>query len=1280
MRFLRGAAAVAAGLTIASSGPVAGATGDASVSLTGTYRRVAKEVDDGRSVRHAYDDLLVTRGGTYRLRLRDSQRPQAGATVRVSADSDGTRDVTVTGVQTLAPAAFATSGPTTTLAILAYWTAPDSVTQSRASTQLFGDDNMWMREASYGVTSLSGKVTPWVRIAAPTSGRCYDYADQIMARARNAAVAIGYDWADFDRTLVYFPRCSGSDTTNLTGWAFEPGDSIWLNGVMDRRTSVHEHGHSFGLGHARAYSCTSNGVRVTLGGTCTRSEYGDPYDAMGQSAYAGHYNSQHKDDLGWMTGRERLLTTSSATVTLAPFEKPSSLPLALVVNSPVVGRRYWVEYRQPVGFDLKLPAGGTAGVQIHLEDPNVGPGSYLLDPTPSDASFATAVLGSGRSWTAPDGVRLSVGAVSSTGATVSVSGARPEPVPPGVPRSVVATGGDSRVLVSWQPPASTGNGAIMRYVVSATSGHTRSLAPDQRSVLFTDLVNDRSYTFWVHAVNEAGDGPDATASATPRLSPPTVAITSPVPGSVVSGDVEVRATAAPGANSLVESVNVQWYVDGGWRAIQPSGTPFRMTTTSLPNGPHTVRAEATDENGRTASHEATYDVRNYKPAVAITSPAADYATVTGGIVKVAVSASPSEDGSSVSRVELFDSYGNFVGSDATAPYEIPWDVTYVADAYYALTAKAYDLAGRTASAVRLVRVQHASPTVTVTSPAPYSTVTGTSLTVAADATTGTPGVPIDRVEFYLTGYQTIVDTTAPYAASFDTSGMAGSRSVEVRAYETSGRYGYRYVPFTIGNPLPALTVTSPQHQASLSSLDVTISGTVAPVAGGAPVARVAIYDGVSEVMRTTPAADGTWSMTRTATAYGWHTWTVRATDQAGYRTQVERTFHVARPLPDVTLVAPAASVLDTTVSVDLVAAVTPAAGSITTVRQVCFRYGSWWVIACGEAQPDGTYAARGVWLPDVGRWTLSVLVIESDGYAGVYAEKVVDVYGAPPALYGAMALADDEGTVSVTWQPQWSDPTYAPQREYVVRDEAGNVVARQTWDTMGTPIRPARLGVPQRFSVEAVNEFGASPRAWTDYVTPHWATSVRDVSFTRRATTYPDRTTVKARLVRWDGVPIAGVTLRLAQYRPSGARVGLLSMPPTSSTGWTTLTYTPKETADAVVELPESGAYLGTRSVAYRVTVSSRVTGTLSRTAMTLGTTTWFSGLVQPATTGRTVYLQRYVSGAWRTVASRGQTYDGKVAFGITPAARGTYTYRLYYGGDGYRSPGWTPARTVTVS
>jgi len=90
--------------------------------------------------------------------------------------------------------------------------------------------------------------------------------------------------------------------------------------------------------------------------------------------------------------------------------------------------------------------------------------------------------------------------------------------------------------------------------------------------------------------------------------PPTVAITSPANGAMVSGTITLSGTASDSAG--VTAVEVQ--VDGG--AFSPaSGTTnwtFNLNTASLSNAAHTLTARATDTSGLTASSTVTVNISN----------------------------------------------------------------------------------------------------------------------------------------------------------------------------------------------------------------------------------------------------------------------------------------------------------------------------------------------------------------------------------------------------------------------------------------------------------------------------------------------------------------------------------------------------------------------------------------------------------------------------------------------------------------------------------------------
>jgi fibronectin type 3 domain-containing protein len=108
--------------------------------------------------------------------------------------------------------------------------------------------------------------------------------------------------------------------------------------------------------------------------------------------------------------------------------------------------------------------------------------------------------------------------------------------PPGVPRNVTATSGDSVVVLAWLPPKSDGHFNITGYRVyrgTATGqGEFHLLVEGAAGYDDTGLENGVEYFYSVSAVNEAGEGARSPeVSATP-LAPPSV----PLMASARAGD------------------------------------------------------------------------------------------------------------------------------------------------------------------------------------------------------------------------------------------------------------------------------------------------------------------------------------------------------------------------------------------------------------------------------------------------------------------------------------------------------------------------------------------------------------------------------------------------------------------------------------------------------------------------------------------------------------------------------------------------------------------------
>jgi hypothetical protein len=307
------------------------------------------------------------------------------------------------------------------LAVFSNDTAPP-MTPDAVRSLVFTDvksTNAYFKEVSFGVRSLVGKVRAdgdvfgWYTLAA-SSSPC-DYQNWGTA-ARTAAQNAGVDLTGYDHIVHYFKR---STACGWSGVGQVPGKYTWING-SSASTVAHELGHNFGLHHASSLACTEGGMRVSIGGSCTLSEYGDPFDVMG-SGYR-HFSAYQKGRLGWLEPANMVTATADGNFTVVPIEQKSTGIQALRVKIDAT-KFYYVEFRQPFGFDnFSATSAVVNGVLIHRgTDYNSMSRPELLDMVTSTTTFTDAALGVGKTFTdATANIKIGVTAISPTGATVTI--------------------------------------------------------------------------------------------------------------------------------------------------------------------------------------------------------------------------------------------------------------------------------------------------------------------------------------------------------------------------------------------------------------------------------------------------------------------------------------------------------------------------------------------------------------------------------------------------------------------------------------------------------------------------------------------------------------------------------------------------------------------------------------------------------------------------------------------------------------------------------------------
>jgi hypothetical protein len=280
-------------------------------------------------------------------------------------------------------------------------------------------------------------------IKTPSSVKCstnvdqQNTADAVLASARAAAIAQGHQPDSYDVVVYYAPQLLGCyvgyTATSLPGASQK---MIWVNGGKFTADYygllLHELGHTLGLGHGIATSCTLP--------TCTVIKQDDPWNVMGRAPGQGGYSAPQRYDLGWLAAKTQdapTAITRSASYTLQPIEDVGIAGTKAIRMVNGTGT-FWLEYRTRKGADQNVDSRATEGVLIHqqLRDPEALPatdfGSYLVDTTPgTPLGNFDAALTLGRSWTNPVGNALiTVTKMTATEAQVTIGPRPPTPAPP----------------------------------------------------------------------------------------------------------------------------------------------------------------------------------------------------------------------------------------------------------------------------------------------------------------------------------------------------------------------------------------------------------------------------------------------------------------------------------------------------------------------------------------------------------------------------------------------------------------------------------------------------------------------------------------------------------------------------------------------------------------------------------------------------------------------------------------------------------------------------------
>lgn len=148
----------------------------------------------------------------------------------------------------------------------------------------------------------------------------------------------------------------------------------------------------------------------------------------------------------------------------------------------------------------------------------------------------------------------------------------------------------------------------------------------------------------------------------------------------------------------------------GTSAQCSSGSPITITSTTIPEGTHSLTLTATDQAGNVSTSSSpalSLTVDTSAPSISLTAPI-DGSSASGTVALVATA---SDSVSSVTGVQFRNvTDAADIGSlDETSPYGVSWDSTAVSDGSVTLRATATDIAGNSASSTISVNVDNTAP-------------------------------------------------------------------------------------------------------------------------------------------------------------------------------------------------------------------------------------------------------------------------------------------------------------------------------------------------------------------------------------------------------------------------------------------------------------------------------------------------------------------------------------------------------------------------------------------
>lgn len=380
---------------------------------------------------------------------------------------------------------------------------------------------------------------------------------------------------------------------------------------------------------------------------------------------------------------------------------------------------------------------------------------------------------------------------------------------------------------------------------------------------------------------------------------PSISITLPEANATVGG---ASVTLSANAEDNVGVVGVQFKVNGNNIGVEDTTSPFAIVwdSTTLPDGTYTITATARDADGHTRTSSGVNVIvnnTNLLPDLIVTdityvngiftstiknqgtAPTPKYAVSVAYYVndkwkawgQIPASVAPGES------VTIGTSEGGYMIPNGNYSMKVYVnDRKNIAELDYGNNALSKPVTGGLTDVL--------APTVAFTSPANGGTVSGTSVTISADAT---DDFGVSGVQFSISGaYPIAEDTAAPYAIVWDSTTVSdGPHTITALARDAAGNSTTVAINVTVVNTTgtvdatdPTITITSPGNAATVSGTSVNLTANASDNVGVLGV-RFSVPGGVTFEEDTTAPYSVVWDSTTVGD--GPRTITAVARDAAG---------------------------------------------------------------------------------------------------------------------------------------------------------------------------------------------------------------------------------------------------------------------------------------------------------------------------------------------------------------------------------------------------------------